>query len=132
MRSLDGVAVEGDLMYLWDLISAFICIERGLRLLIVQGTLWSLLLANWMVWPIANLVNPPSAPWVADLFSLVCLADCRLFLTDLCFLGVQFAFGCVPRDYRILYSNIIGVAWCTYMSVAVNAPPKIALPLEDE
>eukprot|EP00884_Botryococcus_braunii_P009704 jgi/Botrbrau1/18735/Bobra.0386s0058.1 len=63
----------------------------------MQDTLWSLLIANWTVWPLANLV----------------------------------AFAFIPRDLRILYSNVIGVAWCAYMSLSVNPPVKIASPLED-
>ncbi|KAF5839341.1 hypothetical protein DUNSADRAFT_1025 [Dunaliella salina] len=48
----------------------------------LQAKLWPVLLANWSVWPIANLVN--------------------------------FAF--VPPQQRILYINILSVAWVAYMS----------------
>ena len=36
------------------------------------------------------------------------------------------AFAAIPADLRILYGNVVGIAWCCYVSLAcaaAGAPP---------
>jgi protein Mpv17 len=52
----------------------------------IQAKFWPTLAANYMIWPLAHLIN----------------------------------FRFVKSEYRILYNNVVCVAWLTYLSLLTH------------